>query len=99
MAGGHGSNMNSKHEYSKKSCYCGAGFIVTYEEEWDSDWRGTKSEFSTVNECPNECTINYNKEKSLSEIIENGKCSGKSPYEALKDAGIIKGPGEFFSKQ
>ena len=50
---GHGWKMKRKREVARKPCKCGQGFIIDYEEEWESDWRGDKIENSTEIECPN----------------------------------------------
>lgn len=50
---GHGWKFMGKKEISRKSCKCGQGFVVYYEEEWESDMRGDTIENSTEIECPN----------------------------------------------
>lgn len=50
---GHGWKFMEKKEISRKSCKCGQGFVVYYEEEWESDMRGDTIENSTEIECPN----------------------------------------------
>lgn len=50
---GHGWKLMRKEEVSRKPCKCGQGFVVDYEEEWESDMSGDEIENSTKIECPN----------------------------------------------
>ena len=53
---GHGWHMTGKSEIKRKPCKCGAGFVVTYEEECERDYPPfDKTETSKKCECSNKC--------------------------------------------
>ncbi|OMD07753.1 hypothetical protein [Paenibacillus odorifer] len=53
----HGWHMTQRREVSSKPCKCGQGFVIDYEEDWESDWSATdRVEYEVEVKCPNkEC--------------------------------------------
>lgn len=51
---GHGWHTIRKTEISRKSCKCGQGFVIQYEEEDESDWHvHNRIDYRTEVKCPN----------------------------------------------
>lgn len=55
MAHGHGNYMVERNEVSRKACKCGKGEVITYEEKWDSDWKGESFDYTVERTCPDAC--------------------------------------------
>lgn len=51
MGRGHGDKCTREDEISREKCDCGKGWIIKYEQECESDWKGDSVKYRTEITC------------------------------------------------